>query len=120
MDLAVGQPSRKRRLLGRSHSRGTTPRVEHQTMKQSVLIYFALLGIAAALVNGQATQRTGQTTLQNQSPKATITGTVTRTDNGQPIKGARVMLQSGTRTQAALTAGIAVVEPAILANLISS
>ena len=77
-------------------------------MRSKVLVSFVLVLIAVGLIHGQAQQRSSQNTLQTQVTKATITGTVSRADNGQPLKGARVSLQAGTRAQGTLIAGLGV------------
>ena len=86
-------------------------------MKRSIL-FFAFLVTSVALASAQNQQRSaGQNILQNPAAKSAIEGTVTRADNGQPLKGARVSLQPGARPQ---LAGIGVAENRALANLVSA
>jgi hypothetical protein len=89
-------------------------------MKRTILFVLALTITTVAFVRAQTPQRAvGQGAQQSPAAKATITGTVTRADNGQPLKGANVNLQGGARAQAAL-AGAVAVENRVLANLVSS
>jgi hypothetical protein len=59
----------------------------------------------------------GQGAPQDPATKATIEGTVSRADNGQPLKGARVTLQSSGRPQPPLTAGLAGADIRLLTTL---
>jgi protocatechuate 3,4-dioxygenase beta subunit len=77
-------------------------------MKRSILFFLATLLVsgmtfAAALIQ----QRSVGQNPQQPPARATIEGTVTRADNGQPLKGARVTLQAGGRGQFPALAGIA-------------
>ena len=78
-------------------------------MKQ-IMLAVALLLATVSFVPGQTPQAPAQ--------KATIEGTVTRADNGQPLKGARVNLQPGARPQATLAAGTAIIERGLV-NLVA-
>ena len=85
-------------------------------MKRKLPYFLAALLFTGAPVTAQTQQRSGQNASQA-TAKATIEGTVVRADNGQPLKGARVMIQpAGSRAQAPLIAGAAVAESR-LANL---
>ena len=62
-----------------------------------------------------------QTSQQTASAKATIEGTVTRADNGQPLRNARVTLtSSGARGQAPLLSGLAAGDTRFVANLVGA
>ncbi|HET9942813.1 MAG TPA: carboxypeptidase-like regulatory domain-containing protein, partial [Terriglobia bacterium] len=74
--------------------------------------------LAVALLLATVSFVPGQNAPQAPAQKATIEGTVTRADNGQPLKGARVNLQPGARPQATLAAGTAIVERGLV-NLVA-
>ena len=70
-------------------------------MKRPVSISFAALLLPGiALIGLQNPQRPRGQTPQQTVARATIEGLVTRTDNGQPLKGARVTLRRGNNAAA--------------------
>jgi len=62
-----------------------------------------VLLLSSVILAGQQTRPrpAGQAAASDPAVRATIEGTVSRADNGQPLKGARVTLQSSARPQAA-------------------
>jgi len=90
-------------------------------MKKSILSVALLL---SGMTLGAAQQRAaGQNSpnLQQPGPKATIEGTVTRADNGQPLKGARVILRSGAaRGQNPVLAGLVAGDNRALTNIVTA
>ena len=90
-------------------------------MKKSILSVALLL---SGMTLGAAQQRSGgqnSPNLQQPGPKATIEGTVTRADNGQPLKGARVILRSGgARGQNPVLAGFVAGDNRALANIVAA
>ena len=84
----------------------------------SIILFLTTVTLAIAQQRsiGQNPQNTQQTAT------ATIEGTVTRLDNGQPLKGARVTLRAGgARGQNPLLAGIgAAGEGRLLANIVGA
>jgi hypothetical protein len=92
-------------------------------MRRIVLYSFlALLLSAAMFAATQVQQRTtGQNSQQNAQGQGTIEGTVTRVDNGQALKNARVTLRSSNRAQNPLLSDLAVSGTrGALVNLVSS
>jgi protocatechuate 3,4-dioxygenase beta subunit len=76
-------------------------------MKKMIPLLLVLLLSVAMPAGPQARQRpVGQGAPQDPAARATIEGTVSRSDNGQPLKGAHVTLQSSGRGQAPLVAAL--------------
>jgi len=71
-------------------------------MKKTIPLWLVLF-LSSVLLAGQQTRQrpAGQAAASDPAVRATIEGTVSRADNGQPLKGARVTLQSSARPQAA-------------------
>ena len=71
-------------------------------MKKTIPLWLVLL-LSSVILAGQQTRPrpAGQAAASDPAVRATIEGTVSRADNGQPLKGARVTLQSSARPQAA-------------------
>jgi hypothetical protein len=71
-------------------------------MKRTIPLWLGLLFSTVILAGPQARPRpVGQGAPPDPAAKATIEGTVSRADNGQPLKGARVTLQSSARPEGA-------------------
>jgi hypothetical protein len=70
-------------------------------MKKTIPLWLVLL-LSSVILAGQQTRPrpAGQAAASDPAVRATIEGTVSRADNGQPLKGARVTLQSSARPQA--------------------
>jgi protocatechuate 3,4-dioxygenase beta subunit len=103
-------------LMAKSFSRNA-PWIENKTMKKTIPLLLALLLSAATFASPQIQQRpAGQNAQQLPAAKATIEGTVSRADSGQPLKGARVTLQASARAQSPLLAGLAGAEARALAD----
>jgi len=89
-------------------------------MKKLIPFLLALLASSVIWAAPQARQRpVGQAASQAPETRATIEGTVSRADSGQPLKGARVTLQASNRGQgqAPLIAGLAGPDGRVLASL---
>jgi len=71
-------------------------------MMKTIPLWLVLL-LSSVILAGQQTRPrpAGQAAASDPAVRATIEGTVSRADNGQPLKGARVTLQSSARPQAA-------------------
>ena len=71
-------------------------------MMKTIPLWLVLF-LSSVLLAGQQTRQrpVGQAAASDPAVRATIEGTVSRADNGQPLKGARVTLQSSARPQAA-------------------
>lgn len=87
-------------------------RVKNKAMKRTIPLLFVLFLSAVILASPQARQRpVRQGAPQDPAARATIEGTVSRADNGQPLKGARVTLQSSARAQGGQAPLLAALSP---------